>query len=295
NPFTSDPVTVADGQTLTVNAQITSVKAESSTVVVEGGGGGKIELESATISGTISNQEVTTLGLNGRNFTQLTTTTPGVSNQSGQDEAKVGISGSAKFSVNGGRVEYNTFEVDGSDVLNTSINASRGQGEPLIVYPSIDAIQDIQVLTSNYGAMYGKTASGSVIVTTKSGTGQFHGNLYGFVRNEFFNARNYFNQPGKAPLYRRQDYGGTIGGPVFIPNRYNSKKDKTFFFFSEELRLEKTPVTYNQAVPTVAERSGDFSDVCPASAIQGGIYYPGSAYPDCPIVAPNLQLSTKFP
>ena len=94
NPFTSDPVTVADGQTLTVNAQITSVKAESSTVVVEGGGGGKIELESATISGTISNQEVTTLGLNGRNFTQLTTTTPGVSNQSGQDEAKVGISGS---------------------------------------------------------------------------------------------------------------------------------------------------------------------------------------------------------
>jgi hypothetical protein len=219
---------------------------------------------------------------------------PGVSNQTGQDEAKVGLAGSAKFSVNGGRVEYNTFEVDGSDVLNTSINASRGQGEPLIVYPSIDAIQDIQVLTSNYGAMYGKTASGSVIVTTKSGAAQFHGNLYGFVRNEFFNARNYFDQPGKAPLYRRQDYGGTLGGPLYIPNRYNTKKDKTFFFFSEELRLEKTPVAYNQAVPTVAERSGDFSDVCPPAAINGGYYYPGSTYPDCPVVEP-LPGSTKFP
>ena len=100
------------------------------------------------------------MGLNGRNFSQLVTHTPGVSNQTGQDEAKVGVAGSAKFSVNGGRVEYNTFEVDGSDVLNTSINASRGQGEPLIVYPSIDAIQDMQVLTSNYGAMYGKTRFG---------------------------------------------------------------------------------------------------------------------------------------
>src|SRR5208282_2877300 len=91
----------------------------------------------------------------------------------------------------------------------------------------------------------------------------------------FFNARNYFDPPGRAPLYRRQDYGGTIGGPLFIPGKYNTKKDKTFFFFSEELRLEKTPVDFNQAVPTMAERSGDFSDVCPSTATLGGTYYPG--------------------
>ncbi len=296
NPQT--PLTLAAGQTLTINQQIVAVKAASSTVVVEGGGGGQIELETATISGTISNKEVTSLGLNGRNFSQLITTTPGVSNQTGQDEAKVGIAGSAKFSVNGGRVEYNTFVVDGSDVLNTGINASRGQGEPLIVYPSIDAIQDIQVLTSNYGAMYGKTASGSVMVTSKSGAGQFHGNMYGFVRNEMFNGRNYFDAPGRTPLYRRQDYGGTIGGPLFIPGRYNTKKDKTFFFFSDELRLEKTPVAYNQAVPTLAERSGDFSDVCPPNAAEStGVYYPYSnkyknpdgtlEYPDCPVLGPD--------
>jgi hypothetical protein len=287
NPQT--PLQLAAGQTLTLNQQVAAIKAQSSTIVVEGGGGGQIELESATLSGTISNQEVTSLGLNGRNFTQLSTTTPGVSNQSGQDEAKVGIAGSAKFSVNGGRVEYNTFVVDGSDVLNTSINASRGQGEPLIVYPSIDAIQDIQVLTSNYGAMYGKTASGSIIVTTKSGAAQFHANGYGFLRNEVFNSRNYFDQPGRTPLYRRQDYGGTVSGPLFIPHVYNTNKDKTFFFFSDELRLEKTPVAYNQAVPTLAERSGDFSDVCPPNAATtGSTYYPNAAqYPDCPVLAPD--------
>jgi hypothetical protein len=286
--FTSDPQTLAAGQTVTLNPHVKSVKAEGTTVVVEGGGGGRIELESATISGTLSNKEVVTLQLNGRNFSQLVTTTAGVSNQSGQDEAKVGVAGSAKFSVNGGRVEYNTFVVDGSDVLNTGINASRGQGLPLIVYPSIDSIQDMQVLTSNYGAMYGKTASGSVIVTTKSGTGQFHGGAYGFIRNEAFNARNYFDQPGRTPLYRRQDYGGTIGGPLYIPNLYNTKKDKSFFFWSEELRLEATPVAYNQAVPTLAERSGDFSDVCPPGALTAlGAFYPGSAYPDCPVLQPD--------
>jgi hypothetical protein len=285
-PTTSNAMTLAVGQTLTFNQQVKGVKSESQTITVQGGGTNSIELDTATISGTIANQKVNDMPLNGRNFSSLVTTTAGVSNQSGQDEAKVGVAGSAKFSVNGGRVEYNTFLVDGSDVLNTGINASRGQGEPLLVYPSIDAIQDMQVLTSNYGAMYGKTASGAVLVTTKSGLAKFHGDIYGFIRNEMFNARNYFDQPGRQPLYRRQDYGGTIGGPLYIPGRYNTQKNKTFFFFSEELRLEKTPVAYNQAVPTVAERSGDFSDVCPNNAATVGAYYP-TAYPDCPVVSPD--------
>jgi hypothetical protein len=286
NPATSAPQTLAAGEELTIKSQLLPIEQQQ--VEVNAGGAANIETGNATISGEVTSKEVKTLALNGRNFSALITTTPGVSDQSGQDEHKVGIAGSAKFSVNGGRVEYNTFLVDGSDVLNTGINASRGQGEPLIVYPSIDAIQDMQVLTSNYGAMYGKTASGTVVVNTKSGTGQFHGNMYGFVRNEMFNARNYFDAPGRTPLYRRQDYGGTIGGPLYIPNRYNTKKDKTFFFFSEELRLEKTPVAYNQAVPTVAERSGDFSDVCGGEeVVDKGAYYPGSAYPDCPVAATN--------
>lgn len=276
---TSPDLRIVEGKDAVFNVGL-FVQQSRTDVVVSSGSPAQIELESNALTGTLSAKEVTSFGLNGRNFTQLITLTPGVSNQTGQDEAKVGVAGSAKFSVNGGRVEYNTFEVDGSDVLNTSINASRGQAEPLIVYPSVDAIQDIQVLTSNYSAQYGKSASGSVLVSTKSGTRDLHGNLYEFLRNEAFNARNYFDQTKHAPLYRRHDFGGTVGGPVFIPNVYNQGKDKMFFFFSEEVRLEKTPVQYNQGTPTLAQRSGDFSDVCPPLGASGTFQL--SQYPDCP-------------
>jgi len=284
------------GQAFVLDIQMTIASANAE-VTVEAGESNRIEMESSSMATTLSNQEVAGYALNGRNFSQLITMAPGVSNQTGQDEAKVGVAGSAKFSVNGGRVEYNTFEIDGSDVLNTSINTSRGQGEPLMVYPSIDAIQEVKVITGDYSALYGKSASGSVVVTTKSGGPQYHGNLYGFLRNEMFNARNYFDQPGRTPLYRRQDYGGTVGGPLYIPRTYNTKKDKTFFFFSEELRMEKTPVDYNQAVPTAAERGedtqnlghgnftavGDFSDVCPTvEPGQAIVHVDITSYPDCP-------------
>ena len=192
DPSPSKTVTLTDGQASVLNVQLV-VATAATQVTVTTQTGGAVTLDTAAISGTLEAKEVTSYGLNGRNFSQLIALTPGVSNQTGQDEAKVGVAGSAKFSVNGGRVEYNTFEVDGSDVLNTSINASRGQGLPLMVYPSVDAIEEMQVLTSNYGAMYGKSASGSVLVTTKSGTSSFHGNAYAFIRNEMFNARNYFD------------------------------------------------------------------------------------------------------
>jgi hypothetical protein len=290
---TSETIALAAGQIIVFDAQI-SVSTGSEEVRVNAAVPTTIETGSASLSMSLSSTEVTSYGLNGRNFSQLITLSPGVSNQTGQDEAKVGVAGSAKFSVNGGRVEYNTFEVDGSDVLNTSINASRGQGEPLMVYPSIDAIQDMKVLTADYSALYGKSASGSVLVTTKSGTDKFHGSAYGFLRNEAFNARNYFDQPnstapgyqGKAtyrtPLYRRLDFGGTFGGPLSIPHLYSPAKPKTFVFFSEEVRREKTPVDYNQAVPTMAERAGDFSDVCPVQTPNGGANFNPKQYPDCP-------------
>src|SRR5262249_59516068 len=122
-----------------------------------------------------------------------------------------------------------------------------GAASNLMVYPSLDAIQEVKVLTSNYGAQFGRTASGTVQVTTKSGGSALHGNLYEFIRNEAFNARNYFDTGNRTPLYRRQDFGGTIGGPVTIPHLYNTNRNKTFFFFSEEFPLDKTPTEYNQA------------------------------------------------
>jgi hypothetical protein len=326
-PF--DNIALTPGLELTLDAALVPAKAKAEQVNVESGELGKVETESSTVSGTITQKEVISIGLNGRNFTQLIALAPGVSNQTGQDEAKVGVVGSVKYSVNGGRVEYNTFEVDGSDVLNTGLN---GASSTLMVYPSLDAIQEVKVLTSNYGAQFGRTASGTVQVTTKSGTAAFHGNLYDFVRNEAFNSRNFFDivytspPPSgqltggqtfgtKAPLYRRQDFGGTIGGPLFIPGVFNKQKDKAFFFYSEEVRLEKTPTEYNYAVPGLKERglilqSGsikenlqtnpgtgavyqdfDFSDVCP---LNSGTFV-RAQYPDCPSVSPGGTPGTLIP
>jgi hypothetical protein len=286
--FQSENLALAAGQDLNLDVSLEPA-GESTNVTVEEHKVAEVETETAEVSGTITQKELVTLGLNGRNFTQLITLTPGVSNQTGQDEAKVGVQGSGKYSVNGGRVEYNTFDLDGSDILNPNITASRGEAAPLIVYPSLDALSEVKVLTSNYSAMYGRAASGTVLATTKSGGKDFHGNLYEFVRNEVFNARNYFDAPGETPLYRRNDFGGTLGGPLYIPKLYSREKSKTFFFLSEEFLYAKSPPdfpqSFNQAVPSAAERAGIFNDVCPTSgpvATTGGFLFKKSAYPDCP-------------
>ncbi len=293
--FQTSGLNLSAGDTLPMDAML-ETGGEKTEVNVTAGGAAQVQTENAEVSGTITQAEVASLQLNGRNFTQLITLTPGVSNQTGQDEAKVGVQGSVKYSVNGGRVEYNSFEVDGSDVLNAGLS---GAESTLIVYPSLDAIQEVKVLTSNYGAQYGRTASGTVQVTTKSGGSQWHGNVYEYFRNEAMNARNYFDQTTKAPTYRRNDFGGTIGGPLWIPGHYNERKDKTFVFFSEEVRREKSPnelrSDFNQAVPTIAERQGNFSDVCPnpndpqdakklTLQTLGNYDFPTSSFPDCPSV-----------
>ena len=276
--FRSDGLALTADQSIAIDAVLEPAGTATS-VNVEGQKVSQVETETSQIVGTITQKELVSLGLNGRNFTQLIALTPGVSNQTGQDEAKVGILGSVRYSVNGGRVEYNSFNVDGGDVLNAGLN---GNQSTLIVYPSLDALSEVQVLTSNYGAMYGQSASGTVIATTKAGTNQFHGVAYEFIRNEFFNARNYFDETTKAPLYRRNDFGGAIGGPLYIPGLFNTNKDKTYFFFSEEFRFERTPTDFNQAVPSLAERGGNFSDLCPFVLPGLQTDFTRTSYPDCP-------------
>jgi hypothetical protein len=288
--FHTENLLLTAGQELALDA-VLQPAGEKTSVNVEGQKVTQVETETSQIVGVITEKELVSLGLNGRNFTQLIALTPGVSNQTGQDEAKVGVLGSVRYSVNGGRVEYNSFNVDGGDVLNTGLN---GNQSTLIVYPSLDALSEVQVLTSNYGAMYGRSASGTVLAETKSGTNDYHGNAYEFIRNEFFNSKNYFDIGPKAPLYRRNDFGATFGGPVRIPKIYDGK-DKTYFFFSEEFRFERTPVPYNQGVPSAAEQLGNFSDVCPfvtppLNGLPGGsTNFTRTQYPDCPGISNSTQ------
>jgi len=234
------------------------VGAANTEVTVQGEDVAQVETQSSDLSGVVTGKEITQLQLNGRNFTQLVTLVPGVSNQTGQDEGTVGINGNVSFSINGGRTEYNNWELDGGD------NMDNGSNNTLNVYPSLEAIAEFRVLTSNYGAQYGRNGSGTIEVETKSGTNSFHGNVYEFVRNDAFNAKGYFQQT--IPAYKKHDFGYTIGGPVFIPGVYNTKKDKTFFFWSQEWRRDRVPgQDFNQQVPSLAERSGNFSDLCPAT------------------------------
>lgn len=271
-------VTLSVGQTLIFNVQLTVGNALT-TVKVQGGSElTELHLDNAEVSGTITGKEVSGIQLNGRNFSQLIALAPGVSNQTQQDEARVGMAGSVSYSVNGGRTEYNSFQVDGSETLNVGINKNHST---LIVYPSIDSIQEIKVLTSNYGAMYPSTGNGTTLVTTKSGTDTYHGSVYEFFRNEDLNAKGYFDAGKNAPLYRRNDFGGTIGGPLSIPHLYDAK-GRTHFFFSEEARIETDPYAYRQAVPSLAERNGDFNGVCPAVPIGGQTSFSRTQYPDCP-------------
>jgi hypothetical protein len=238
------------------------VGAATTEVIVEGENVAQVETQSSELAGTVTGREITQLELNGRNFTTLVTLVPGVSNQTGMDEPQVGINGSVSFSMNGGRVEYNNWELDGGD------NMDNGSNGTLNVYPSVDAISEFKVLTSNYGAQYGRNGSGTVEVETKGGTREFHGDVYEFVRNNAFNANNYFNSlyrlgSGTTPSYKKNDYGYTLGGPIYIPGTYNTNKQKTFFFWSQEWRRDRVPATFDEPVPSNAERTGDFTDLCP--------------------------------
>jgi hypothetical protein len=246
----------------------------SENVVVEGSDVAQVQTQSSEISGVVTGKEISQLELNGRNFTQLVTLVPGVSNQTGQDESEVGLNGNISYSINGGRGEYNNWQVDGANNMDT------GSNNTLDVFPSIDAIAEFRVQTSNYSAVYGRNGSGNIEVITKSGTKSFHGDVYEFIKNDAFNANDFFdNAAGNPrPADKKNDFGYTIGGPVFIPGHYNANKDKTFFFWSQEWRRERDPFSFNQQVPSTAERGGDFSDVCPGT--------------ECPV---NPATSLPFP
>src|SRR5579872_2855834 len=234
------------------------VGAENAEVSVEGTNVAQVETQTNELAGTITGKEISQLQLNGRVFTQLVTLTPGVTNQTGSSEGQYGITASVNYSVNGGRLEYNNWELDGGD------NMDNGSNSTLNVTPSIDAIGEVRVLTSNYGAQYGRNASGTIETETKSGTSHFHGDAYESVRNDLFNATPEFQST--VPSYKKNDFGYTIGGPVYIPGHYNASKEKTFFFWSQEWRRDRVPgQAFNVIVPSLPERSGNFSDLCPST------------------------------
>src|ERR1700680_828594 len=182
--FKGNGIVLRVGQKARVDATL-AVGDIGTEIVVQGEQLNQVETQSSELAGVVTGKQMTQLELNGRNYTQLVALTPGATNQSGTDEPGTGLA-TVAYSVNGGRTEYNNWEVDGGN------NMDDGSNTTLMTYPSIDAIGEVRLLTSNYGAQYGRNGSGTVEIETKSGTRSFHGDVYEFVRNNAFNARNYF-------------------------------------------------------------------------------------------------------
>jgi hypothetical protein len=225
----------------------------------------QVDLETAQSQTVITGTQILELAVNTRNYEQLVSLMPGVSTGLASDQLYVGVSNPVgtsnqiNFSVNGARPTQNAWLLDGSD------NVDRGANLTLLAYPSLDSIQEFSVQRGQYGAEYGRSSAAEINVITKSGTSQFHGDLYEFFRNDDLAANNWLNNAdgiGRPPL-RYNDFGGTIGGPVYIPGVYNTDKKKTFFFYSQEVRRVITYTSLNAIVPTAAERQGIFpTSVC---------------------------------
>jgi len=231
----------------------------------------QVNLQNVAVEGLISGTQVRELPLNNRNYEQLVTLQPGVTSNTA-DQVYVGTTNPqgavniVSFSINGNRQSQNNWTVDGAD------NVDHGSNITLLVYPSVDAIAEFKIERSNYSPEFGRSSSGQIDVVTRSGTANFHGGLYEFFRNDVFNANSFINNRNgiARPVLRYNDFGGTIGGPFFIPNFYNQSKEKTFFFFSEEVRRVTTPVTQTSVVPTAQERQGTFQQpVCIAVDASG--------------------------
>ena len=226
----------------------------------------QVELASPAASTTISGTQVRELSLRTRNYEQLVSLMPGVTSNTTDElyignSAPSGTAATIPFSVNGNRNSANNWTVDGAD------NVDRGSNLTLMTFPSVDAIAEFKVERALYTADTGRAGGAQVSVVTKSGTSTFHGDLYEFVRNNAFAANNWANNAtkvnvvngvAKVPSLRWNDFGGTIGGPVYIPGRFNKDKNHTFFFFSEEARRIITYTTFNPTLPTLAMLQGTF-------------------------------------
>lgn len=226
------------------------VPATVVTTVAVTGDAVAVEAANPSLGQVITSQQVTQLPLNGRDFVQLATLTAGATAETNPNsfftqgsDSEVAARGSFSLSVGGSRPNATDWLLDGVD--NNELTAG-GIG----VFSSIDDIQEFKVLTYTYSAEFGTRAGPTVLVTTKSGSNDFHGSLFEFVRNTDFDAKGDFDTT--TPKFNLNQFGGSVGGPI--------RKNKTFFFVDGEQKYQRQGITFTGLVPSLAMRSGDFSE-----------------------------------
>ncbi len=224
-----------------------------------------LEQQQASLGSTIQSEKILNLPLLGRNAYTLVVLAPAV--------IPKGNAGTGPL-INGGRSNANALLLDGGQVLNSTTNDSA-------YTPPLESVEEFKVQTNSFSAEFGRTGGGVVNVTTKMGANQTHGSFYEFLRNSKLNANSYSRNLVGLPrdVLKRNEFGATIGAPVWLPKLYNGK-DRTFFFFNWEAIRQRSPNSIIATVPTALERAGDFSKTLGADGKPILIYDPATTRGD---------------
>jgi len=235
-------LTVGQNAQIDVTLQLETL---AETVTVTGGAPGvAIEARSSTFGQLVSRQQIETLPLNGRDFSQLILLQPGTA-QARSDVGDILTGKGAKVSVHGARTGQNAYMLDGTDILD-ALGRSAGSAQGMV--SGIESVQEFTVLTNTYAAEYGRAAGGVFNIATKSGTNSIGGSVFEYWRNAALDEKNYFDV--EKPPFNRNQYGGSIGGPLV--------QNKAFFFGAFEGLREHLGLTLVEPVPSLAARRGAF-------------------------------------
>ncbi len=295
-PYQERDITVTAGERRSVGTVTLAIGSNTDSVTVQAETT-PLQVESGERSASLDRHEISALLARGLNYGGLLRSLPGVSG--GQDPTGPGGNTTIYNAINGIRASAIIPSIDG---VNAADPSSQGQ---LYGAAATDSLVEINVKASNYQAEYGGSAGAVINLVTRSGTSQFHGGLYGYLRNEDLNANTFFNNKNNVarPIYRYATGGGSIGGPVFIPKVFNTSRNRVFFFFNDQYSYQGNPGALQKfTVPTDAERHGDFSQ----SVTTGGgfipVYmpgtktqFPGNVIPASMQSALGLKLLSIFP
>jgi len=247
-------ITLTVGAQQTLNVSLKIGEAAQTVLVTEAAPA--VQLGSSTISAEIQSQQILEIPLNGRDWASLATLSPGVNAIETQMPFEGGaVRGNrgfgAQLTISGGRPTQNNYRLDGNSINDY---ANGGPGSVIGVSLGVDAIQEFSVLTGNYSAEYGRTSGGVVNAISKSGTNQFHGDVYEFLRNQKLDANDFFSNASGLPraVYRRNQFGVAAGGPI--------RKDKTFIFGDYEGIRQTQGVALANIVPSDAARVGNLAN-----------------------------------
>ena len=296
--FKRGPLTVQVAQTIRVDVNLEVGSAAESITVTDQAS--LLKTESGELSHNVTASTMNTLPILG-----VGTTAAGSSGIRNPNAVLRLIPGTywapnSDIRINGAPSNTQSYRIEGQESANTGTPGTPSQSQP-----SVDAIQEMAVQTSNYAAEYGQAGGGYVNITMRSGTNKFHGSAYDYFVNEALNAGTPFTDNGQGgnlrPAARRNDYGFTFGGPIRIPKVYDGK-DKSFFFFNWEQFRETIAVnSQRQTVPTLAYRAGDFSSAIPSNARStagtiGGTLLEGQIFdPQNVLVLNGQTIRQQFP